>query len=113
MSEDRLPAGLEAASFLRHAQALGGFGTVLHKGDESRGSILLAVLERGVHVAFLERTLQPGGRYGWTTVGPNADDSGKAAQYLAQRRRADPDSWVLELDIPLSERFIAETIGST
>ena len=47
MSEARLAAGFEAAGFLKRAEALGGFGTVLHKGDETHGTILLSLLERG------------------------------------------------------------------
>ena len=113
MSQVRLSAGLEAASFLRRAEALGGFGTVLHKGDDTRGSILLALLERGAPAGFLERTLQASGRYDWGRTGPPDPDSETAAQYVAHRFRSDPDCWVIELDIPLAERFIAETIGQT
>lgn len=110
---ERLAAGLEVSAFLRRAEAEGGFGTVLNKGDESRGSILLVVLERGVPAALLDRNLQPGGRYGWTELGSGAVDSNWVAQYVARRRRSDPDCWIVELDVPLSERFIAETIHSS
>lgn len=113
MSDERLAAGVEVTSFLRRAEALGGFATVLHKGDDRRGSVLLAVLERGAHITFCERMLQPGGQYRWAQVGPAHADSNDLAQYVARRRRSDPDCWIVELDIPVSERFIAETIGST
>jgi len=105
----RLTAALETSALLRRAEALGGFGTVLHKGDEQRGAILMAVLERGRHQAFLERTLQGDGRYRWSRVGPTDGESQKTANFIAQRRRADPDQWVIELDIPTAERFIADT----
>lgn len=113
MSEARLATGLEAAGFLKRAEALGGFGTVLYRGDESRGSLLLSLLERGVPAGLLERTLQASGHYEWTRVGPNGPDPQAVTQYIAHRFRSDPDCWVLELDIPLAERFIAETIGET
>ena len=113
MSDDRLAAGLEAATFLRRAEALGGFGAVLHKGDDTRGTILLSLLERGSPAGFLERSLGPGGRYGWARSGPGELTRESAAQYVAHRFRADPDCWIIELDIPLVERFIAETIGET
>jgi hypothetical protein len=113
VSEDRLAAGLEAASFVRRAEALGGFGTVLHRGDDSRGSIVLALLERGLPAGFLERTLHASGHYAWSRTGPAAPDSESAAQYVAHRFRSDPDCWIIELDIPLAERFIAETISET
>jgi hypothetical protein len=110
---DRLAPGLEVASFLRLAEAHGGFGTVLHKGDESRGSLLLVILERGRQVGLLERSLGADGAYGWAATGPREIDSTGATQYVARRSQSDPDCWVIELDIPLSERFIAETIQVT
>ena len=113
MSEDRLAAALEVTAFLRRAEAAGGFGAVLYKGDEQRGTVLLVITQRGTYIALLERTLGPAGAYQWSKVGPEPGDSQRLAQYLAQRRRADPDCWMVELDIPLSERFIAETIAST
>ena len=113
LNEDRLAAGLEAAFFLKRAEALGGFGTVLNKGDETRGSILLLLAERGLPKCFLERSLQASGRYEWGRSGPPQAEAESAAQYVAHRLRSDPDCWILELDIPLTERFIAETIGET
>jgi hypothetical protein len=110
LSDERLAPGVEVSSFLRRAEAAGGFGTVLAKGDETRGSIMIAVAERGSHVGFFERALQSDGTYRWAEVGPAAPDSEKLAQYLGQRRRSDPDCWLIELDVPFSERFIAETI---
>lgn len=109
MSDARLAAGVEATAFLRRAQAVGGFGTVLHKGDESRGSLLLLVLEKGTAVTFLERRLSASGRYEWGSNGPDAPSAESAEHYVVGRRAADPDCWILELDVPLSERFIAET----
>ena len=109
MSEVRLNAGVEASAFLRRAEGSGGFGTVLHKGDAERGSLLVVVTERGEHRAILERRLGASGRYAWAAVGPVSGESAGAAQYVARARRADPDCWVLELDIPSAERFIAET----
>lgn len=111
MSEDRLAAGVEAAAFLRRAEGAGGFGTVLHKGDKSRGSLLLLVAERGVPTALLERRLSITGTYEWARSALPEGDSSALAFYIERRRRSDPDCWVIELDIPLSERFIAETIA--
>lgn len=114
MSEPRLAAGVEASAFLRRAERDGGFGTVLNKGDEQRGTLLLAISERGVHRTCLARQLRPDGRYGWVPIGPQAldetDSAGRrVAEFLEKRRRSDPDEWQIELDIPSAQRFIAET----
>ncbi len=110
--EPRLAAGFEASALIRRAEGDGGFGMVIHKGDAERGSLLLVVLERGQHQAFVERSLGVGGIYAWRKTGPNANDSGRVDQYVGIRRRSDPDCWVIELDVPSAERFIAETTSA-
>ena len=63
LSSDRLPTHVEVAGILRRVAADGGFGTVMRKGDEERGSLLLFVSSRGRHVATLERILNLDGSY--------------------------------------------------
>jgi hypothetical protein len=95
---------------LRRVEALGGFATVLRKGDPERGSLLLVVGSRGRHFACLERVLSLDGVYSWTAVGPSESaSSAEIDDFLAKRARFDEDSWALELDIAEPERFIAET----
>ena len=106
----RLPAHLEASALLRRAEAEGGFATILRKGDADRGAFLLLVANRGVHVACLERSLDAGGTYCWQSVGPAAGaDPQSLADFTARRVRFDEDLWLIELDVPQPERFIAET----
>lgn len=106
----RLPAHLEAAGLVRQAEAEGGFGTIVKRGDPDRGVLILIVTRRGKHHAFLERTLGPDGSYLWQQVGPATDaDSAALADWSQKRIRFDEDLWLIELDIPEPQRFIAET----
>jgi hypothetical protein len=91
----------------------GGFATVLRKGDEERGSLLLIVTSRGRHMACLERILDLCGGYRWQAAGP-AESAGSAevAAFVDRRARFDEDLWAIELDIAAPERFIAETTAS-
>ena len=99
------------AGLLRRVAADGGFATVMRKGDEERGSLILLVTSRGVHVAVLERVLDLDGSYHWERSGPaESASSAEIADFLARRARFDEDSWAIELDIADPERFIAETI---
>ena len=110
MSQDRLPAHLEAAGLVRRAEAAGGFAMVLRKGDADRGALLLVLTSRGQHAAILERILGLDGSYCWQRVGPpESASSMEISEFLAKRTRFDEDSWVIELDIAEPERFIAET----
>jgi hypothetical protein len=85
---------------------------VVRKGDPDRGALLILVTSRGRHVACLERVLDfASGDYRWEPAGP-AESAGSAevAAFVADRHRLDSDLWVIELDIAVPERFIAETM---
>jgi hypothetical protein len=85
----------------------------MKKGDAERGSLLLFVSSRGVHVAALERVLNLDGSYSWQRVGPaESASSAEIADFLARRERFDEDLWAVELDIADAERFIAETTSA-
>ena len=108
--DSRLPAHLEASSLLRRAEAAGGFATIIAKGDPDRGSLVLLIGSRGVHFACLERGLGAGENYVWQAAGPGAGaGAAELSAWCAKRRSFDADLWLIELDIPLPERFIAET----
>ena len=107
---DRLPAHLEASSLIRRAQQEGGFATVIARGDRDSGALVLLIASRGIHAACLERQLGSGGGYAWQRVGPAAGVADSDVQQWAKnRRKFDPDCWLIELDVPSTERFIAET----
>ena len=109
----RLSTHVEVGSILRRAAAAGDFATVLRKGDEERGALLLIVTSRGQHSAILERVLSLDGDYLWQRSGPpESASSMEIADFLAKRARFDTDFWAIELDIADPERFIAETIVS-
>lgn len=99
MSEARPAAGLLVSALLRRVAAAGGSGAVLARGDPTAGAILLVIAERGVTQRLLDRALSPDGSYAWVASGPGTlDDSAALSDYLARRRRNDPDLWVVELD---------------
>ncbi len=107
---DRLPAKLEASSLLRRAEVEGGFGTIIARGDPDRGALILLIAQRGTHFGCLERGLGASGAYAWQMVGPGPGASDIEVRDWSQKRRSnDPDLWLIELDVALPERFIAET----
>jgi hypothetical protein len=100
----RLASSVLVSALIRKAEAEGGFGAVLARGDATAGSVLVILTERGANARLFERILQPDGHYAWR---PATRDSAEVPAFVARRRRFDPDSWVLELDIPALERFAA------
>jgi hypothetical protein len=97
---------MEASALLSIATTQGGFGAILHKGDPERGALQLVVAERGEPKCVLERLLERDGSYRWAMR--TMTDSAQLRQYVARASANDPDLWVVELDVPSAERFIAE-----
>ena len=94
---------------LRRTEAAGGFATVLAKGDDTSGIILVQCSERGEPGPLLERRFSVDGHYIWEAVGPtDAKDGESRANYQDRRRKADPDLWFIELDIADAPRLVAE-----
>ncbi|MFL6737964.1 MAG: DUF1491 family protein [Sphingomicrobium sp.] len=106
----RLSAQLEAAGLIRRAEAQGGFGAIIKRGDPDRGALILLIASRGRHHACLERALSDDGCYRWQTVGPGPEaEPGSLADWSQKRIRFDEDLWLIELDVAEPERFVAET----
>lgn len=95
----------------RRAAAAGGFVMIVAKGDETSGVILVQTMEKGRETGLFERISNFTGGHALMRCGPFPEEGPDAlAQYVARRRRSDPDLWIIELDIPDAERFAAETI---
>lgn len=108
----RVTSGLLVSALIRRVEAAGGHGAVLSKGDPTSGAILLAIADRGRMVRMLERALGFDGGYHWTPAGPtDFDEPGVLGDYVARRRRSDPDIWVVELDAAEAERIAQEVLG--
>lgn len=94
---------------LRRTEAAGGFAAVLASGDDHAGAILVQCSDRGAAGPLLERRFSLGGTYVWEAVGPPADEGAEArGDYIDRRRKADPDLWIVELDIADAARLVAE-----
>lgn len=105
----RLPARLEVSAILRLAESRGGFATVLARGEADAGSILIVTLMRGTHAVLYERMPQPSGARPFLAAKRQSEENpSEFEEYLARRRRQDPDVWLIEVDIADPPRFIAQ-----
>ena len=106
--DDRLPAHLEVAGLLRAVEAQGGFATVIEKGERDAGTILILTMERGRNTMLWERMPQlDGTRTYQVTRTQDPENPHDFSEYLARRKRQDSDIWIVELDVPDPERFVA------
>lgn len=106
--DTRLPAHLEVSGLIRAVEAAGGFATVIAKGERDAGTLLVICCESGRSAAAYERMPQPDGSRAWTlSRTQDAENPKEFWDYCDRRRRQDDDLWVVELDVPNGERFIA------
>lgn len=105
----RLAAGMLVSALIRRAEEAGGSGMVLARGDATAGTLLIQLAERGVPGPLLERRLDAQGVYRWSPTGPEADS--ERGDYIARRRRGDPDLWVIELDVAGAMALVEEIAG--
>ncbi|MEH3122765.1 MAG: DUF1491 family protein [Sphingomonas phyllosphaerae] len=105
----RLPTHLAIGALLRRVNDSGGFAVVRARGEAQGGAVLILIAEgRGVRAVERMRGLDD--RDTLIPAGPPDADPVAVEDYWQNRCRRDPDLWVVELDIPHAERFVAETI---
>jgi len=84
---------------------------VITKGDAVAGAMILILCDRGVVGAVVERMWRDDG-YGLEPVGPAEPNApGAVSDYIARRRKSDPDLWVIELDHPQALALATDMIG--
>ena len=107
MDEAGLPAHLEVNALIRRAGAEGGFASVIRKGEQDAGTILLILTERGANPRVFERMPQLDGARKWVlTRSQNTENKKELEDWLTRRADQDQDLWIVELDIANGERLI-------
>jgi hypothetical protein len=102
MAEHALPASTAVAALVRQVQGAGGFATVLRRGSEWGGALLLVHRSRDFLGAY-EKVPSLRGEADWRLAARGED----AVAALVERQvRFDPDLWVVELDIADLTRFV-------
>lgn len=87
----------------------GGFVTMLQRGEDHGGAVLLALRDRAGETTILEKNVDFNGNMRWLHVDPPiAAPANWTADYLQKRIAGDRDAWVVELDIAHAARFAAE-----
>lgn len=104
----RLPTHLEVSGLIRAVEAAGGFATVIAKGERDAGTLGILTITRDKNAMFWERMPQLDGTRSFTcTKTEDPENKHEFADYLERRKRQDSDLWIIELDVPDGDRFIA------
>lgn len=106
MTAARLATHMLVAGLIRQVYATGDTAAVIFKGDATAGGLLIIGRIKGANPSLYERMPSPSGAYIWTVISPqDIETEEQLSNYLARRRSADCDLWVLELDVAFQERL--------
>lgn len=104
--EPRLAAGVRIRAMRQMAEAQGGFATILRKGDETSGTILVQWLRNDNSAILFEQMPGFDGPGEWVKIQEqDAENQEKYLHYVNRRCERDGDIWVIELDIANEKRF--------
>jgi len=107
LTAPRLATRTWVSALLRRVHAAGDFATVIARGDDVAGSVIIVHRDRaGLEQAF-QRVLAGDDGYRWRI----AASGESVAAWIAAQRRFDPDIWVVELDTADPARFVDEMTG--
>ncbi len=102
MTEPALPASTLVPALVRQVQSAGGFATVLRKGSQWGGALLIVHRSQGRVRAYEKMpTLADTPHWRLAAEGQEAVDD-----FAALQQKYDSDLWVLELDIADPARFV-------
>ncbi|MDE2562957.1 MAG: DUF1491 family protein [Sphingomonadales bacterium] len=106
----RLPAHVEVTGWIRAAEAAGGFGMVVKKGERDAGTLLIVCVQRDGTSVLYERMPQLDGTRAWTeTRVQSAENKQEFEDYLARRASQDDDLWIVELTVDDPKRLVLES----
>lgn len=98
MTEPRLKSGLWVRAQLRMADRAGRAFTVLRKGDEDAGTVILKLLGADGRARLLAQATAPDGGLAWHwPLGAEAMPEPDADAYIARQADFDPDIWAVEV----------------
>ena len=99
MSDDRLKADIWIMAHVRRCNADGVPATVVRRGDDRGGSLIVKINTLGNGCKLLSQALDPAGQPGWLAAfkGQLVAEV-EADAYIARAVGRDPDLWVVEIE---------------
>lgn len=108
--EARLPTRLWVDALRRRAESAGAFATVIHRGDDDRGDVLIQVVSGRIVRGVFGREFQLDGQRPFVNLIGEADGPLEASELIDRRRSRDPDLWVIEVDDIEGRHFLTEDV---
>ena len=107
-----LNSDLWVSALIRRAEIGGAFATVVKKGDDRAGSVIVKAYDTSTRTARLfTEAFGPDGDRLW--IQPVVSDSESDLDaYIQKQVGYDPDLWVVEIEDRQGRHFITETVDA-
>lgn len=108
-----LSSDLWVSALIRRAELGGAFATVVRKGDERAGTVIVKVFDTSTRRARLysEAFGADGERLWMQPV--ESESEGELDGYVQRQLGYDPDLWVVEIEDRQGRHFITETVAGS
>lgn len=103
-----IPAHLWVSALLRRATSQGAFATIVHRGDEDRGDVLVKVTRARGEALLYAPAFNPDGPAEFERLSP--EDEASIDGIIARRLRSDRDLWVVEIEDREGRHFLTERV---
>lgn len=105
-----LSSDLWVSALIRRAQIEGAYATVVKKGDDRAGSVIVKAYDTSTRTArlFTEAFGIDGDRLWIQPV--TSDSESELDAYIDRQRGYDPDLWVVEIEDRQGRHFITERV---
>jgi|SRR5690242_14057957 hypothetical protein len=103
-----ISANLWVSALLRRASTGGAFATIVHRGDEDRGDVLVKVTRARGEAALFAPAFNPDGPTEFEQL--QAGDEAGVDALIAKRLKMDRDLWVIEIEDRTGRHFLTEKV---
>jgi hypothetical protein len=105
-----ISANLWVSALLRRASTAGAFATIVHRGDEDRGDVLVKVTRARGEAALYAPAFNPEGPTEFEQL--KAEDEAGVDALIGKRLNMDRDLWVIEIEDREGRHFLTEKVRS-
>lgn len=103
-----IPAHLWVSALLRRATSAGAFATIVHRGDEERGDVLVKVTRARGEARLYAPAFNPDGPAMFERLA--GEDEQAVDEAIRKRLGRDRDLWVVEIEDRDGRHFLTEPV---
>ena len=107
-----VPTGLWVSALVRRAQLGGAFATIVHRGDDERGDVLVKVTTARGKAQLYGPAFAPDGPQEFERLPAGVHDPAEAEvdEAINKRMKYDRDLWVIEIEDRAGQHFLTEKV---